>query len=144
MILSLWLLRLYCEVVILEIYNSEYIKINVVEPYFTEGYVNFILQIKAYQFCGEHNFCINFNNFRELICELNKLYNEMNGEVRFADYDSESFICLQAIEDGAVCLIGQLGSKWEDNMWTFKHDIDQTIIKLFLNCFNELVLLARR
>ena len=128
----------------MEIYNSGNIKINIDSPFFKDEYVNFLLKIKAYQFCGEHNFCININDLKELISKLHRLYNDMRGEVKLTDYDSESFICLQIIGNSDVCLVGQLGSELEDNMWIFKHNVDQTIIKLLLNCFNEFVILAQR
>lgn len=126
---------------ILEIYNNGYIEINVDNPYITDGYINFLLRIKAYQFYGEHGFCINVIDLKELTHKLNKLYKDLTGEVVLADYDSESFISLKMSENNDVCLIGQLGSKWEDNIWIFKQDVDQTIIQLLINCFNNLTLL---
>lgn len=125
----------------MEIYNNGHIKINVEKPCTAEDYINFLLQIKAYQFNGEHNFCISLIDLKEIICKLNKLYTDLAGEVSFGDYDSQSFISLKMSENNQVCLTGQLGSEWEDNMWIFKQDVDQTIIQLLIKCFNNLTLL---
>ena len=122
----------------MELYKSKFIEMNVVEPYIKEEYVTFLLKIKAYQFYGEHSFCIHFNNLIELTHQLRQLYDKMSGEARFNDYDSESFICLRFIGNNYVCITGQLGSEWEDNVWAFKYNVDQTIINLLINCFNEL------
>lgn len=123
----------------MEIYNSETLKINIVEYYSVENYINFLLKINSYQFYGEHNFCISLNDLKEIISQLNKQYNEMNGEVKLVDYDSGSFICLQASKDYEVYIIGQLGAVWEDNVWSFKHNIDQTIFEMLINCFNKII-----
>ena len=123
---------------ILELYKSKYIEMDIDEPYVKQDYVTFLMKIKAYRFYGEHSFCMHFNNLIELTHRLSQLYNEMSGEVRFNDYDSESFICLRFIENNYVSITGQLGSEWEDNVWTFKYNVDQTIINLLINSFNEL------
>jgi len=121
-----------------EIYKNENIEINIDFPYAVEDYVNFLFKIKVDNFYGEHNFCVSKNDLKKSLEKLNLLYSQMIGEVKISDYDSESFIRFIANRQ-AVSVQGQLGSEWEDNLWIFKQELDQTIIKLLIDNINKLL-----
>lgn len=123
----------------LEVYCSENVKINIDSPSIIEEYINFLLKIKVGCFYGEHNFCIQLGELREIIEQLNILYEQMTGEIKLFDYDSETYISLEIINNSRLCLCGQLGSEWEDNFWRFHEEVDQTIIKLLIDTFNKMI-----
>lgn len=122
-----------------EIYNNENIVIEIDSHYIVEDYINFLLKIKSYNFYGEHNFCVNLNDLKNIIVQLNSLYNSIGKEIKIADYDSESFICFKFNNDKAVSIYGQLGAEWEDNLWVFKQEVDQTIIQILISSLSELI-----
>lgn len=124
-----------------EIYNNENIEINIHSPFIVEGYINFIFKIKLYNFYGEHSFCISIHNLKKIIEQLSTLYNQMTGDIKLSDYDSESFICLKIEDNKMISINGQLGSEWEDNLWVFRHEVDQTIIQSLITNFNNMILI---
>jgi len=50
------------------------------------------------------------------------------GEFKFADMDSDSFIHFEKIKFGHVKISGQLGMKFRNNYLVFEMDADQTVI----------------
>ena len=122
-----------------EIYNDQNIEFFIYDPYIKENYVNFTIKIKLYNFCGEHNFCVSIKDLKNFIQRLTVLYKNDSEETKLCDYDSESFIRLKSNEDKTISLFGQFGSEWEDNLWIFKQDFDQTIINLLNINLNKLI-----
>lgn len=122
-----------------EIYNNQDIELFICKSYEKENYLTFTVKIKLYNFYGEHSFCVAVDELRTFIQQLAILYENNNMEAKLCDYDSESYISLTSNIDKTISLFGQLGSEWEDNLWRFKQDFDQTIINLLIINLSKLI-----
>lgn len=117
-----------------DIYNDEYYILYITKEKLVDRYINFCVKIKDHDFAGAHSFCIMLEDFNSLICDLEEMNRTLNGKVRIEDWDSGSWIEI-LVNKKRVYTKGQLGSLMEPNMLTFEQILDQTIIKLLLDCF---------
>ena len=122
-----------------EIYNNRNIELYLYNAYTKENYITFIVKLKLYNFCAEHSFCVAVNELRNFIRQLATLYENNSVEAKLCDYDSESFVSFKSNTDKTISLFGQLGSEWEDNLWRFRQNFDQTIVNLLIVNLSKLI-----
>ena len=87
-----------------------------------------IVQVKVKDFSGQFVYCIEENNLNNYIQSLEQLDKSEQGEFRFSDMDSDSFIYFEKTKLGHMKISGQLGIKFRNNYLIFEMDADQTVI----------------
>ena len=87
-----------------------------------------MVQIKVKDFSGQFAYCIEDNNLKDYISSLEELDKLEQGEFRFSDMDSDSFIYFEKTKYGHIKISGQLGMTFRNNYLMFEMDADQTVI----------------
>jgi len=87
-----------------------------------------LVQVKVKDFSGQFVYCIEENNLNDYIQSLEQLDKSEQGEFRFSDMDSDSFIYFEKTKLGHMKISGQLGMKFRNNYLIFEMDADQTVI----------------
>ena len=87
-----------------------------------------MVQVKVKDFSGQFAYCIEDSNLKDYISSLEELDKSEQGEFRFSDMDSDSFICFEKTKLGHMKISGQLGMTFRNNYLTFEMDADQTVI----------------
>ncbi|MEG1461947.1 MAG: hypothetical protein RSC48_02465 [Anaerorhabdus sp.] len=87
--------------------------------------MTFLVFVKSNSFQGSYNFCVSKNKIIELIWKIN---NTANKElIQFKDYDSDSSIRFEEINESVVIVNGLIGGSHNTNYLKFEFNADQTI-----------------
>ena len=87
-----------------------------------------MVQVNVKDFSGQFAYCIEDSNLKDYISSLEELDKSEQGEFRFSDMDSDSFIYFEKTKFGHMKISGQLGMTFRNNYLMFEMDADQTVI----------------
>ena len=87
-----------------------------------------LVQVKVKDFSGQFCYCIEDENLADYVQYLKQLDESEQGEFKFADMDSDSFIHFEKTKVGHIKISGQLGMTFRKNYLIFEMDVDQTVI----------------
>ena len=87
-----------------------------------------MVQVKVKDFSGQFAYCIEDSNLKDYISSLEELDKSEQGEFRFSDMDSDSFIYFEKTKYGHMKISGQLGFTFRNNYLMFEMNADQTVI----------------
>ena len=87
-----------------------------------------LVQVKVKDFSGQFCYCIEDENLADYVQYLKQLDESEQGEFKFADMDSDSFIHFEKTKVGYIKISGQLGMTFRNNYLIFEMDADQTVI----------------
>ena len=87
-----------------------------------------MVQVKVKDFSGQFCYCIENENLVDYVQSLKQLDESEQGEFKFADMDSDSFIHFEKTKFGHAKISGQLGMTFRNNYLVFEMDADQTVI----------------
>ena len=87
-----------------------------------------LVQVKVKDFSGKFAYCIEDDNLADYIQSLEQLDKIEQGEFRFSDMDSDSFIYFEKTKFGHMKISGRLGMTFRNNYLIFEMDADQTVI----------------
>ena len=87
-----------------------------------------LVQVKVKDFSGQFCYCIEDENLVDYVKHLKQLDESEQGEFKFSDMDSDSFIYFEKSKYGHMKISGQLGMKFRNNYLVFEMDTDQTVI----------------
>ena len=87
-----------------------------------------LVQVKVKDFSGQFCYCIEDENLADYVQYLKQLDESEQGEFKFAELDSDSFIHFEKTKVGHIKISGQLGMTFRNNYLIFEMDADQTVI----------------
>lgn len=87
-----------------------------------------LVQVKVKDFSGQFAYCIDDDNLADYTQSLEQLDKIEQGELRFSDMDSDSFVYFEKTKFGHIKISGQLGMKFRNNYLIFEMEADQTVI----------------
>ena len=87
-----------------------------------------LVQVKVKDFSGQFCYCIEDENLADYVQYLKQLDELEQGEFKFADMDSDSFIHFEKTKVGHIKISGQLGMTFRNNYLIFEMNADQTVI----------------
>ena len=87
-----------------------------------------LVQVKVKDFSGQFCYCIEDENLADYVQYLKQLDESEQGEFKFDDMDSDSFIHFEKTKVGHIKISGQLGMTFRNNYLIFEMDADQTVI----------------
>jgi len=96
--------------------------------YTVEGYITFVVNVKAGAFSGAAGFCMADCWLKDAISNLSELYRDLRGKYRMDDYDSDDFICFEMEQSGHMTVTGQVGGSYNDTFLTYEYRADQTML----------------
>lgn len=109
------------------IWNSSDNIIKIDFLYNIEDYLTFLVFVKSNCFQGSYNFCISKNTIIELIWKIKNVANKEL--IQIQDYDSDSFVGFERINESKVIVNGLVGGSHNSNYLKFEFNADQTIYK---------------
>ena len=87
-----------------------------------------MVQVKVNDFSGQFAYCIEDENLADYVQYLKQLDKSEQGEFRFSDMDSDSFVYFEKTKFGHMKISGQLGFTFRNNYLMFEMNADQTVI----------------
>ena len=87
-----------------------------------------MVQVKVKDFSGQFAYCIEDDNLKDYISSLIELDSKEQGEFKFSDMDSDSFVCFEKSKYGHMKISGQLGMTFRNNYLVFEMNADRTVI----------------
>lgn len=87
-----------------------------------------LVHVKVKDFSGQFAYCIEDGVLVDYIQSLEQLDKIEQGELRFSDMDSDSYVYFEKTKLGHMKISGQLGMKFRHNYLMFEMDVDQTVI----------------
>ena len=87
-----------------------------------------LVQVKVKDFSGQFTYCIEDDNLIDCIKSLEQLDKVQQGDFKFSDMDSDSFLYFEKTKFGHLKISGQLGMSFRNNYLVFEMDADQTVI----------------
>lgn len=112
------------------------IKIDLIKKF--DDWYKFSVYMKAGDFSGRTNFGIMISDYEKLICDIEKMYVELEGEFLINYEDSDDYVKAQFKNYGHLEISAQLGGSWNDNFVKLLMYTDQTMLPIILQQLKQL------
>ncbi|MEG0856832.1 MAG: hypothetical protein RSG52_10200 [Terrisporobacter sp.] len=110
------------------IYKTEKEEMRLEHLYTVEEHASYYLEVKSNGFFGGYLFCIPIDYVKKLVIEINKILDELRGNICLLDYDSDAYVKLGYEDSKLFQVKGQIGGSHQSHMLTFEFEADQTIL----------------
>ena len=107
--------------------------------YTVEGYITFIVTVKAGAFSGASGFCIAESWLKNAIFFLSDMYRTLNGSYQMDDYDSDDFMCFEMETLGHMKVTGQVGGSHNTKFLNYECRADQTMLAEIIASFKHMI-----
>lgn len=112
------------------------IKIELIEKF--DRWYEFSIYMRAGDFSGKTNFGIMFSDYEKLICDIEKMYMELEGEFLINYEDSDDYVKARFKKYGHLEISAQLGGSWNENFVRLLMYTDQTMLGIILQQLKQL------
>jgi hypothetical protein len=122
------------------IFDSSTFSFDIKKTYVSESkYITYSVGIRSDDFVGRTTFCISPESQKELILNITKLADSLEGTYRIQSYDDDSYIEVRVKDGGKLFINGQLGGSHQDHRMYFSNIADQTLLTNLIKYLNSAI-----